>query len=505
MTISRDVASPSTRYSSAPEAHSWTRERHAPRDFLGDKYRITALLGEGGMGTVWRARCIALDVDVAIKVLHGEHADSRGRARLLREARATARLSHASIVRTIDFGETADGEPFLVMELLDGLSLADWHDGRGRMPATEAVRVVLPIASALVAAHAHGIVHRDVKPENVIMVPSGAQTFLPKIVDFGIAKVASERSAGVLTEAGAVLGSIEYMSPEQANGKNVSERTDIWGLSVVLYELLTGRRPFIGPDLTTMILALHVCRPTPIMAFAVGDPELWEIVARGLKKQPEERWPSMHALGCALAAWAEERGVTEDVAGTTLVHDWLAPPAEPLSRPVSTPAYTAVATTADTFPSRTSPSDTLPARYAPAPDEPPSDNTAPVAELTFAPPPPALLARAAAALLVAPLVASLVLALRFGFQGAVASPREGRAAAGPAWGAVEAQPTAPPLSTRVALTLARCASAPSPCATVSQLARVPPQRVAPARPGGELFGSSASAARLAPVRSTASR
>ena len=309
---------------SVPPSATWrSSPGHAPGDILAEKYEIVSLLGEGGMGTVWRARSIALDADVAIKVLHCDRADSQAAQRLLREARATARVGHPSIVRAFDFGETEAGEPFLVMELLEGTSLADCLDRRGRMSPIEAVQMLLPIAAGLAAAHARGIVHRDIKPENIIIVPDGASTFLPKIVDFGIAKL-SRRTNQVITQAGMVLGSLEYMSPEQAEGKQeVGEQTDVWALCVVLYELITGHRPFEGESITTMIYALYTLDPTPITSFAVGDDALWAILARGLEKATENRWKTMLDLGTALAVWAVQQGATVDASGRSLALHWL--------------------------------------------------------------------------------------------------------------------------------------------------------------------------------------
>ena len=296
---------------------------HLPGDILAGKYEIVSLLGEGGMGTVWRARSIALDADVAIKVLHCDRTDSQAAQRLLREARATARVGHPSIVRAFDFGETEAGEPFLVMELLEGTSLADCLDRRGRMSPIEAVQMLLPIAAGLAAAHARGIVHRDIKPENIIIVPDGASTFLPKIVDFGIAKL-SRRNNQVITQAGMVLGSLEYMSPEQAEGKQeVGEQTDVWALCVVLYELITGHRPFEGESISTMIYALYTLDPTPITSFSVGDDDLWAILSRGLQKSTEDRWKTMLDLGTALAVWAMQQGTTVDASGRSLALHWL--------------------------------------------------------------------------------------------------------------------------------------------------------------------------------------
>ncbi|MGK3985744.1 protein kinase [Sorangium sp. So ce136] len=303
------------------------RER-AVGEVLAGKYQIVGRLGAGGMGTVWRARSLWLDVDVAIKVLHEEQFDAHAAERLLREARATARLGHPAIVRVFDFGETDSGEPFLVMELLEGTSLSNWLEENGPMPAGRAVQMLLPVACALAAAHAQSIVHRDIKPANILVVPDGAGGHVPKVVDFGIAKLANMASPAI-TQRGMIVGSPEYMSPEQADGQMaVGEQTDVWAFSVVLYELITGQRPFSGESLGAVISAIFNREPVPTTELAAGDEELWAIIRRGLAKKPAERWPSMRALGRALASWAIERGITADAAGTSLEHQWLARGAE---------------------------------------------------------------------------------------------------------------------------------------------------------------------------------
>ncbi|WP_441291433.1 protein kinase domain-containing protein [Sorangium sp. KYC3313] len=304
------------------------RER-AVGEVLAGKYQIVGRLGAGGMGTVWRARSLWLDVDVAIKVLHEEQLDAHAAERLLREARATAKLGHPAIVRVFDFGETDAGEPFLVMELLEGTPLSSWLEARGRVPAEQAVQVLLPVACALATAHAQRIVHRDIKPANILIVPDGAGGHVPKVVDFGIAKLANAPSPAI-TQRGTIVGSPEYMSPEQADGQlDVGEQTDVWAFSVVMYEMITGRRPFSGETLSAVIVAIFSKEPVPTTELGAGDEALWAILRRGLAKSPADRWPSMRALGRALAAWAVERGVTADVAGTSLAHQWLARGAEP--------------------------------------------------------------------------------------------------------------------------------------------------------------------------------
>ncbi len=160
-------------------------------------------------------------------------------------------------------------------------------------------------------------------------MPDGAGGHVPKVVDFGIAKLANAASPAI-TQRGMIVGSPEYMSPEQADGQlDVGGQTDVWAFSVVMYELITGRRPFSGETLSAVIVSIFSKEPVPTTELGAGDEALWAILRRGLAKSPADRWPSMRALGRALAAWAVERGVTADVAGTSLAHQWLARGAEP--------------------------------------------------------------------------------------------------------------------------------------------------------------------------------
>src|SRR5262245_40402554 len=190
------------------------------------------------MGAVWRAQNVTLEVDVAIKLLRRERANRRLWDLLLNEARTTARLGHRGIVRVFDFGETDRGDPFVVMEYLTGPLLADVLDKRGRVSAQEAIRILLPIASALAAAHEKGVVHVDVKPENGLLATDSKNRISPKLIDFGIAKMELEEVTQGGTD-GALVGTPAYMSPEQTAGwLEVDERTDIWAFCIVLYELL---------------------------------------------------------------------------------------------------------------------------------------------------------------------------------------------------------------------------------------------------------------------------
>jgi serine/threonine protein kinase len=217
--------------------------RYGVGSVLCGKYRLDALIGEGAMGAVWQATNLLLDARVAIKLTH---ADLEGafRERLQLEARAAAGLVHPAIVRVFDVAETELGDPFIVMELLQGNTLAQLLM-RGRLPAARAVQVILPIVDALSTMHARGVVHRDLKPDN-LLVSFEDERVQPKVLDFGIAKRNAPRAQdGFIDESGTLIGSPEYMSPEQAAANDeVDGATDIWSICVVLYESLAGETPF---------------------------------------------------------------------------------------------------------------------------------------------------------------------------------------------------------------------------------------------------------------------
>lgn len=293
-----------------------------PGDVVAGKYRFERLLGEGAQGWVWQAHNLSLDVPVAIKVVRTEGDDDQTLPqRLFREARAAARLGHPAIVRVFDLGQAPNGAPFLVMELLEGQTLADKLLA-GPLAPEAAIRLLLPIADALLAAHAKGIVHRDVKPDNVFLAVTG-ESLQPKLVDFGIAKITRESGPSRhITQSGAVVGSPAYLSPEQARGLHIDARADVWSFCATLYECLTGELPFDGS--TWRALREHIIsgEPRSILEHGVGDERLWKILRRGLAKDAEERWPTMFALGCALARWLFDRGVTADVCGVSLESRW---------------------------------------------------------------------------------------------------------------------------------------------------------------------------------------
>jgi serine/threonine protein kinase len=296
---------------------------------LAGKYRLEMLLGEGGMACVWSAYHLELELPVAIKLLRAGGNCERLGERLRLEARAAARLVHPSIVRVLDVALTDRGEPFIVMELLNGENLAQLL-ARGRLQANRAVQLLLPIAEGLAIAHEHGIVHRDLKPDNVF-VSSEEQHLQPKLLDFGIAKlVYASALARRLTDRGVVLGSPHYMSPEQVRGEDVDYRSDIWSFCVVLFKALTGAAPFNGNS-ERAILDSITTQPLARDALLDVDEELARIVRWGLQKDPLRRPTSMRELGRHLAEWLMNQGVSNDASGAALVSKWLAQPAQPIA------------------------------------------------------------------------------------------------------------------------------------------------------------------------------
>lgn len=302
---------------------------YAVGDVIAGKYALEELLGEGGMGAVFRARNTAIDMFVAIKLIRTDLNRELLSGRLLQEARAAAKLNHPAIVRVFDVGQTALGDPFIVMELLEGESLSAIIDRDGRLTATRAVQMLLPIADALSAAHAKGFVHRDVKPDNVFIVhDEGA--LQPKLVDFGIVKLAEHDGNSQLTQVGAVLGSPEYMSPEQARGlDHIDLRSDVWSFSIMLYEAIHGETPFTSANYNALLRMIVETEPATLRELSAADDALSSIVARGMSKAPADRFGSLGAMGKALAAWLAEQGITDDICGISLETKWLARQTDP--------------------------------------------------------------------------------------------------------------------------------------------------------------------------------
>ncbi len=277
---------------------------------IAGKLRLVRPLGQGGMGVVWVARHEALEADVAVKLIRPERvaADPALAARFEREAKATARIAHPHVVKVMDFG-TLDGTvPYIVMELLAGFSLAELLESGGRLSLSTALALAEQVGGALESAHALGIVHRDIKPHNLfILEQAQGHALYVKVLDFGIAKLADDAEllagAGALTETGAIVGSPPYMSPEQIEGsKHVDWRTDLWSLAVILYESLTGQRPFQGGSLVHVGSAVLEGRYRPASELRPALPRaIDDWFAKALSVDPEQRFQSARELVAALA------------------------------------------------------------------------------------------------------------------------------------------------------------------------------------------------------------
>jgi serine/threonine-protein kinase len=293
-------------------------------ELVAERYRLIRMLGQGGMGVVWVAHSLVLGVDVAIKLMRSGIAKPELAARMAREAQATATLGHPALVRVFDFGVTPKGTPYLVMELAHGETLGALLRREHRLSAVQAVQMLLPVADGLRCAHERGIIHRDIKPENVFLARDALGRVQPKLLDFGIAKLEHQTGDGRLTQMGVVLGSPEFMSPEQARGdQDTDARSDVWSLCVVLYEMLTGTVPFKDENYNALMQSILHDAPVPTTEYAAGDRDLWLVIERGLEKSRNSRWRSMTDLGEALALWLYERGVKEDLVGNSLKALWL--------------------------------------------------------------------------------------------------------------------------------------------------------------------------------------
>jgi serine/threonine protein kinase len=268
---------------------------------IDGKYRVDGIVGRGGMGTVYRAQHLALHEPVAIKILRRDAAqDEEIVTRFLREAQWVVKLRSEHVARVHDVGRTADGLPFMVMELLEGADLGQLVEQHGAMYAPVAVDLVLQSCDAIMEAHALGIVHRDIKPTNLYVSFRPDQTAIVKVLDFGISKAAGGTDMS-LTQTQSMLGTPAYMSPEQMrSARDVDQRTDIWSLGTVLYELVEARRPFEAESFSEMCVMVAVDPPRPM----VNAPELTPVVMRCLAKSPNERYANVAELMADLAPFA---------------------------------------------------------------------------------------------------------------------------------------------------------------------------------------------------------
>src|SRR5688572_28188585 len=303
-------------------------------DLVSGKYRIVRLIGDGGMGVVYEARHEVLGSGVALKFLHADLAKRPGLTqRFLQEARVSATIQSPHVTHVTDVDSAQDGSPYLVMDLLAGQSLQAMMDWQGKLPLDQAVDFGLQILSGLEAAHSMGVVHRDMKPDNVFVTPSGGGPLL-KLIDFGIAKLraSSEYTKG-LTRAGVVMGTPEYMAPEQlVSAHTTDHRADIYSFGVMLFEMLSGLRPADGDDAEIIVAAVEAGRVRNIRQLLPGIPEgLALLIERATAPSRDDRFESAARMRLELATFAGQLSNAGKLAAT----------AEPLAV-MPTPAASAV-------------------------------------------------------------------------------------------------------------------------------------------------------------------
>jgi eukaryotic-like serine/threonine-protein kinase len=278
-----------------------------PGDLLEQRYRLVRVLGRGRSGSVWCARNELIDRAVAVKILHRSLASDPERLqRFFQEARACGRVRHPSVVEVLDLGQGDEGILFLVMELLEGETMASLLGRKGRLSVDEALALVIPLAHGLAAAHAHGILHRDLKPANIYLHKTPTGSLQPKILDFGISKIIGND----VTATGVVLGTPSYMSPEQARGvPDLDPRTDVWSLGVILYEALTGRLPFVAKEYRALVDEIIERKHVPVEEVVPEVPaDVARVVDEALEKSRDRRLPSAAQMAHRLTTILRSRG-----------------------------------------------------------------------------------------------------------------------------------------------------------------------------------------------------
>jgi serine/threonine-protein kinase len=277
---------------------------------LGETYQVVRVVGEGGMGRVYEARHLRLkDRRFAVKVLHADLARQPAVvARFQREARSASSIGHANVVDVFDVHRTTDGRPYLVGEFLDGIELGVALTQRGKLEILEAVHISRQVCRALAAAHSKGIVHRDMKPENVFLLERDGAPFV-KVLDFGISKAGPSDTH--LTRTGMIMGTPSYMAPEQARGDQVDARADVYAVGAMLYNLVTGKKPFDSEDpaaILSMVLTEDPPRPRSIDSRIPAALEL--VIQRAMAKDARERYQTMADLDAALAPFDKEKAAS---------------------------------------------------------------------------------------------------------------------------------------------------------------------------------------------------
>lgn len=305
---------------------------------VDEKYGLRGVIGEGGMGAVYEAEHLVLGRTVALKVLNPQNA-ARPEAvsRFRHEARVAGSIGHPNICEIYDVGNLEDGTPYLVMERLVGDSLADRINKEGALPFLDVIDIVSQVLSGLVAAHRKGVIHRDIKPENVFLSRRPGRETIVKLLDFGISKAGSIDSDLHLTRTGMVMGTPYYMAPEQARGEALDHRVDLYATGVVLYECLTGRRPFSAPNYNALLVQILTGSPRPIFELRPAIPVGFApIVERAMAKQADERFQTAtDFLDTLMALRIELVRAERQAAMRGPVVERTAPRSEPPARPPS--------------------------------------------------------------------------------------------------------------------------------------------------------------------------
>jgi serine/threonine-protein kinase len=277
------------------------------REILEGQFHIVQKIGTGGMGSVYKASQPEMNRMVAIKILHPKLVNRRDlTSRFRREARAMSQLTHPNTVKVFTYGELEDGSLYIVMELLEGRNLNQAVRREGPIPAERAIPILIQVCAALHEAHTMGIVHRDLKPENIFLCNQGGLQDEAKVLDFGLAKVTERQmrpGSLILTQEGMVFGTPEFMSPEQAQGRELDARSDIYSLAVILYEAITSKLPFNAQTPMEYIQKHVLERPIPLSERAPDIPipsGLEAVIAKALAKKPDERWQSAADFAAAL-------------------------------------------------------------------------------------------------------------------------------------------------------------------------------------------------------------